>query len=249
MMVDTENTEEKVDLGLKQLKGLGDVTVKKLGGYGITNLYDLCIRGAREIQEITGADKDTAVGWVLLAKGKLQELGVVRPTDMSVLDLLKYQKDIKKIAIGVESIDDLLGGGMTPEALYEIYGEFGSGKTQYSLTATAVVLANGGHVVWIDCEDTFKPQRLVDILVNRKLVVDEEEALGLLNNLTYRHTPNTEDYEKEEGNMTTYLLDNPTQLVIIDGIIGQYAEEYVGRGTLSGRQNKLRRVMTHIKNL
>lgn len=240
---------EPIDIGLKQLKGLGDKTVEKLANFGITSLYDLGIRGAREIEELTGADKNTAQNWVLLAKAKLEEAGLVRSTQMDVLELLEYQEQIKKITIGVEGMDKLLGGGLSPEALYEFYGEFGSGKTQYCLTAVANVLANGGHAVWFDCEDTFKPMRLVQILVARGLVADEDEAKGLLKNLTYRHTPNTEDYEKEEGLLTSLLVENPTQLIIMDGVIGQYAEEYIGRGTLSVRQNKLRRVMTHLKNI
>lgn len=239
----------KVDLSLSQLKGVGKVTVEKLAGYGVTNLYDLCIRGAREIEELTGADKNTASNWVLLAKAKLEENGLVRNSCMDALELLEYQENIQKITLGVPEIDELLGGGMSPEALYEFYGEFGSGKTQFSLTACANVLARGGHVVWFDCEDTFKPQRLVDIIVNRGLRPNVEEAKELLKNITYRHTPNTEDYEKEEGRITSLLTANPTDLIVVDGVVGQYAEEFIGRGTLSARQNKLRRVMTHLKNI
>lgn len=240
---------EKPDIGIKQLKGLGDVSVKKLAGYGINNLYDFCIRGAKEICEITGSTMDTSQEWVLHAKSKLIELGLARRTDMSALELYDYQENIKKIAIGMDAIDNLFGGGLHPESLYEIYGEFGSGKTQFALTACAVVLANGGHVIWLDCEDTFKPKRLVQILVARGLVADEEEAKELLNNMIIRHVPNTEDYELEEGKLTDYLVKQRAELIVIDGIIGQYAEEYLGRGTLSSRQNKLRRVMTHLKNI
>ena len=244
-----EDIVESIDIGLEQLKGVGKVTIEKLKGFGITNLYDFCIRGAREIEELTGADKTTAQKWTLKAKHTLEDNGLVRSTQMDALELLEYQENIKKIVIGVPELDELLGGGMTPESLYEVYGEFGSGKTQFSLTACANVLARGKNVVWFDCEDTFKPQRLVDIIVNRGLRETQEEAKLLLKNITYRHTPNTEDYELEEGRITEHLIEGNTELIVIDGVIGQYAEEYIGRGTLSVRQNKLRRVMTHLKNL
>lgn len=240
---------EKPDIGLQQLKGLGEATDKKLTGYGVSNLYDLCVRGAKEICEMTGADMDTCQGWVLKAKAKLGELGLVRKTDMTALELYDYQENIKKIPIGMADLDKLFDGGLHPESLYEIYGEFGSGKTQYALTACAVVLASGGHIIWLDCEDTFKPKRLVQILVARELVEDEDEAKTLLANILIRHVPNTEDYELEEGRLTDYLVKQHAELIVIDGIIGQYAEEYIGRGTLSNRQNKLRRVMTHLKNI
>jgi DNA repair protein RadA len=37
--------------------------------------------------------------------------------------------------------------------------------------------------------------------------------------------------------------------VILDGAIGQFREEYLGRGTLADRQNQIARLMTHIKNI
>jgi DNA repair protein RadA len=249
------NTSESVievpkpDIGLQQLEGLGAATDKKLQGYGVTTLYDLCIRGAKEICEITGANQDTCQGWVLKAKAKLEELGLVRKIDMSALELYEYQEAIKKIEIGMKPLDDMFGGGMAPESLYELYGEFGSGKTQFALTACAVVIANGGHVIWLDCEDTFKPARLLEILVERELATDIEEGKKMLSNILIRHVPNTEDYELEEGRLTDYLIEQHAELIIVDGIIGQYAEEYIGRGVLSSRQNKLRRVMTHLKNI
>ena len=47
-------TKLELDLGIKQLGGVGDVTEKKLKGFGVTSLRDICVRGAREISEITG---------------------------------------------------------------------------------------------------------------------------------------------------------------------------------------------------
>ena len=44
------------------------------------------------------------------------------------------------------------------------------------------------------------------------------------------------------------LLGTPT-LLIMDGAIGQFREEYLGRGTLADRQNQIARLMTHIKNI
>jgi len=37
--------------------------------------------------------------------------------------------------------------------------------------------------------------------------------------------------------------------VVIDGGIGQFREEYLGRGTLAARQNQIARLMTHLKNI
>ena len=78
---------------------------------------------------------------------------------------------------GSKSLDGLLQGGIESQALTEIAGEFGSGKSQ--LCHTLCVTANlpkekqglGGNVIFIDTENTFRPERVNQI----------SEALGVLN--------------------------------------------------------------------
>ena len=38
--------KETLDYSIKQLEGLGNVTEKKLMAFGVSTLYDLCIRGS-----------------------------------------------------------------------------------------------------------------------------------------------------------------------------------------------------------
>ena len=45
------------------------------------------------------------------------------------------------------------------------------------------------------------------------------------------------------------MLELRPKLVILDGSVGQFREEYLGRGTLAARQNQLARLMTHLKNI
>ena len=46
------------DFSIRQFKGkgmgLGDVSIAKLEGAGITTVFDVCVRGSMEISEITG---------------------------------------------------------------------------------------------------------------------------------------------------------------------------------------------------
>ena len=55
--IEVEEPKPEVDLSLSQLAGLGAVSEKKLNGFGVTSLIDLCVRGSREIVEITGTAK------------------------------------------------------------------------------------------------------------------------------------------------------------------------------------------------
>ena len=66
--IEVEESKPDVDLSLSQLAGLGAVSEKKLNGFGVTSLIDLCIRGSRELVEITGTAKPKADAWVFEAQ-------------------------------------------------------------------------------------------------------------------------------------------------------------------------------------
>ena len=253
--IDNDMSEEiieevqPVDLSVSQLKGVGAKTEEKLTNFGVTSLLDLCVRGAKEISEITGVAKDTARSWIFMAHKLLEENGLIRKSDMPTKELLTYQLNHRRLKCGAKEVDELCGGGLIPEAVYEVYGEFGSGKTQFCMSTTAETIANGGRVIWIDCEDTFRPSRLVEILKAREYAVDDEEAIDKLDNVMYFHTPTTEQLSGTVDSLSKLMLEKKTDLLVIDGSIGQFREEYLGRGTLAERQNEIARLMTHIKNI
>jgi DNA repair protein RadA len=49
--------------------------------------------------------------------------------------------------------------------------------------------------------------------------------------------------------LSPLLTEHKPKLVILDGAIGQFREEYLGRGTLAERQNQIAHLMTHLKNI
>lgn len=247
--LEEDKPEEELDLSLSQLKGLGDVTEKKLNGFGVTSLIDLCVRGSKEIAEITGVTKSTTDTWCMGSHKLLEEKGIIRDSSMSVLDLLEYQKNFDVLKTKCNALDDLFNGGLEPEATYEIYGEFGSGKTQFCNTLTVEAINDNDNVVWIDCEDTFKPRRIMEILQARGYADDEEEAKDMLGRITYFYCPNTEQMMGTVNALSDLLIEKKPRLVVLDGAIGQFREEYLGRGTLAERQMQIARLMTHVKNI
>ena len=174
----------ELDLSVSQLDGVGAVTQKKLETFGVKNLIDICVRGSREVSEITGVSKATTDTWVFKAQKLLEENEMIRKSDMGVMDLMDYHEQLPTVSTGCTEVDDLMGGGVRPEATYEIYGEFGAGKTQFCNTLTCNAIAEDGNVIWIDCEDTFKPRRIVEILMAREEIT-QEDAKEKLNNITY----------------------------------------------------------------
>jgi len=238
-----------MELNIDQLEGVGPVTVKKLKEFGVTSLIDICVRGAKEISEITGTAKSKADSWVFKSQKILEDNKIIRKTDMTTLELLEYQRNIDTLPVKCKAVDELMGGGVKPECTYEVYGEFGSGKTQFCLALAVEAISQEKNVVWVDCEDTFRPRRVVEILREREYAKDDKEAEKYLNRIKYYFTPNTEQLMGTINALSDVITEYKPRVVIIDGSIGQYREEYLGRGTLAARQNQIARLMTHLKNI
>ena len=171
-----EDIKEELDLSVSQLGGVGAITAKKLNEFGVTSLVDVCVRGSKELSEITGVAKVKTNVWVTESKKILEANNMIRKPDMDTLELMEYQEKLFTLGTKTE-VDTLLRGGVKPECLYEVYGEFGSGKTQFCLTLSAEAISQGHEIVWIDCEDTFRPRRLAEIIVARGYAIDEELSL------------------------------------------------------------------------
>jgi DNA repair protein RadA len=244
-----DETQTPIEMGVDQLKGVGSVTQKKLETFGVTSLIDLCIRGAQEIKEITGVAKPTCDSWVFQSQKLLEDNGLIRRSDMKTTELWEYQKAYPVISTKCDEVDNLISGGVRPEATYEVYGEFGAGKTQFCNSLTVETIHDGNNVIWIDCEDTFKPNRIAEMLKAREYAEDDEEVSEYLDQITYLYCPNTEQLMGTINGLSKILSDKKPTLVVLDGAVGQFREEYLGRGTLAERQMQIARLMSHIKNI
>lgn len=98
--------------------------------------------------------------------------GMFAPTPMSALNLYE-SRDV--LSVGLPSLDTALGGGLRKNWLVEIVGEAGSGKTQWALTIASQLLLKKGTVYWIDTENTFRPDRMLQMLHG-----DQESLSSLL---------------------------------------------------------------------
>lgn len=247
--IETDIKPKEIDFSVTQLEGVGAMTEKKLTEFGVTSLIDICIRGAAEVAEITGVAKAKADSWVFSSQKLLEDAGLIRKSDMGTIELMEYQDNYPTLQCKCEDLDNLFGGGVKPEATYEVYGEFGSGKTQFCNSLTTEAIHDEKNVIWIDCEDTFKPKRIVEILMAREYVEDKEEAKPYLERINYFYTPNTEQLMGTINSLSAIMQEKKPRLLVIDGAIGQFREEFLGRGTLAARQNQIARLMTHLKNI
>ncbi|CAI9832151.1 DNA repair and recombination protein RadA [Nitrosopumilaceae archaeon] len=228
------------DLRIDSLEGVGPVTTRKLSDAGVHSIMDLIVRGPVEIAEITGMDKDMAEKTVNKARKHLVEGGQLAKDFVSAAEIYKHRQSIGKITTGTNCLDTLFDGGLETQALTEVYGEFGCGKTQFAHTMSVMVQKPkeegglAGSVLYIDTENTFRPERIVSIAKAHGM--DPERVLDRIIVARAYNSAHQVLILEEAG---TVIKENDVKLIVADSAVGLFRSEYLGRGTLSARQQKL----------
>lgn len=97
------------------------------------------------------------------------------------MQIFEKRKAIKRISTGSRTFDTLLQGGIESMSITEAFGEFRTGKTQLSHTLAVTAQlprAQGGgqgKVLFIDTENTFRPERIKSI--SERYNLDPEQVL------------------------------------------------------------------------
>ena len=231
--------EEKREYNVEDLPGVGEATAEKLRDAGYTDLLELAVASPKDLAEKVGIGAGVAQKIVIAAR-KYANVGDFETGDM----IFERRKNIAKLTTGSQVLDQLLGGGLETQAITEFFGEFGSGKTQIMhQLAVNVQLPREkggleGHAVFIDTENTFRPERIKQMA----------EALGLdpvevLKNIHVARAFNSSHQmllvEKAKDLAEKY----PVKLLIVDSLTAHFRVEYVGRGTLHERQQLLNKHM------
>jgi len=233
---------DELELRLDSLAGVGPVTTRKLNDAGVHSIMDLIVRGPVEVAELTGMDIDTAGKLVEKAREGLVEGGLIAKDFVSASELYKKRLSIGKITTGTECLDTLFEGGVETQALTEVYGEFGCGKTQFCHTMAVQVQKSkeegglGGGVLYMDSENTFRPERIVSIAKANGM--DPEKVLD---NIIVARAYNSSHQMLILEEASSMINENNIKLLVSDSAVGLFRSEYLGRGTLATRQQKLNR--------
>ena len=169
--------EPEVKVSIEDLPGVGPATAEKLREAGFDELLAIAVMSPSELAE--QAELGEAVASKIIAGAKkMANIGGF----VSGGALLDRRREVLKLSSKVQSIDDLLGGGFETQALVEVYGAFGSGKTQIghqlAVNCTLPVSEGGldGDIFYIDTEDTFRPERITQMA--RGLGLDPDAVLS-----------------------------------------------------------------------
>jgi len=217
-----------------ELDGVSSTTLAKLRKAGLTTYEAIAVTPSREIEELTGMGADTAQKVNQLAREKIDQ-GFIPATEV-----LEQRKLMLRCNTGSPDLNRILGGGIETSAITELIGEFGSGKTQLCFTLS--VLAQqpieqggyGGKICVIDTEGTFLPERIKQIAEVRGF-----DATTVLQNVLIARAYNSEHQTILIKNLPQVVQENHAKLVIVDSMIGHFRGEFIGRATLSDRQQKI----------
>ncbi len=229
--------------GIDSLPGVGAATAEKLREAGFDSLMSLAVASPAELVEVCAIGESVAKRIINIARSKLDmgfETGI---------DLLKRRQDVIRLSTGSKAFDTMIAGGFETGGISEVYGEFGSSKSQIAhVLAVRTQLptdkgGSNGSVIFIDGESTFRPERIKQIA--EALKVDPVEALK---NISVARAFNSDHQmliaEKAEDLIKQKMAtDRPVRLVVVDSLTSHFRADFVGRGQLADRQQKLNKHM------
>ncbi|MEM3374435.1 MAG: DNA repair and recombination protein RadA, partial [Candidatus Woesearchaeota archaeon] len=241
-MSQKNNNMETEDLTVMDLPGVGPATAEKLSNAGYEDLMAIAVATPGELVEAAEITEAAAKKIIYAARSALK-MGFESGTD-----ILKKRQNILKISTGSKNLDNLLGGGFETGAIVECFGEFGSGKTQIAHSLAVQCQKNDptAVAVFIDTENTFRPERIIEIAKGNNLDPDK-----VLANIKVARAFNSDHQmllaEKIAELITKQGLN--VKVVIVDSLTAHFRAEFIGRGTLAERQQKLNKHMHDLLKL
>lgn len=241
-------TDKKKEYTVSDLPGVGPTTAEKLAAAGIDTLLAVAVSSIGVLTEEAGVSESVARKMIQAARDML-DMGFDTADT-----ILEKRKTVTKIKTGSDSFDEVMGGGFETGAITECFGEFGSGKTQVAhqlavnVQVPQDIIGEDGEptgekkpaykVIYIDTENTFRPERIIQMA--EKVGLDGNEALK---NIKIARAYNSDHQMLLAEKAEDLLKSGEYKLLVVDSLTAHFRAEFIGRGTLSERQQKLNKHM------
>nr|BAB83902.1 homologue of the bacterial recA and yeast RAD51/DMC1 [Aeropyrum pernix] len=229
---------------ITDLPGVGPTTAQKLMEAGYTTLEAIAAATPQEVSQATGIPILTAQKTVDAAR---EALNIDFKT---AYDLKIESMNIKKITTGSRNLDELLGGGIETKTITELFGEFGSGKTQicHQLSVNVQLPEDKGGLegkaVYIDTEGTFRWERIEQMA--RGVGLDPDEVMK---NIYWIRAINSHHQIAIVDKLFTMVKNDNIKLVVVDSVTSHFRVEFPGRENLAMRQQLLNRHLHQLMRL
>ncbi len=231
--------KETETYSIEDLPGVGPATSEKLKEAGFTDIMSIAVASPKELTDAAEIGESTGAKMILEAR-KLANIGKFETGNV----LLERRAKVGRISTGSKTFDELMGGGFETQSIIELFGEFGSSKTQIAHQLCVNVqlpkeqggMENGAY--FIDTENTFRPERIVQMSEALELNPDE-----ILENIHVARAYNSSHQMLLVEKVIEMSKEKPGGLLIVDSLTAHFRAEYVGRGALADRQQKLNKHM------
>jgi DNA repair protein RadA len=236
-----EEKKKKYYKDLEDLPGVGEVTAEKLRAAGYGEFSTIATAMPHELAELAGISVEAAKKAIEAAKSTV-DIGFETADTV-----YERRKSIIRIKTGSSTLDELLGGGIETMAITEMYGRFSSGKSQLGFQLAVNVQLPpeqgglGGGVLFVDTEATFRPERIVQLAESQKL-----DPQAILKNIHVARAENSDHQIILVERAEEVIQKHNIKLIIIDSLTSHFRADYLGRGALSERQQKLNK---HVHDL
>jgi DNA repair protein RadA len=227
---------DKID----DLPGVGPAIAEKLRDGGFSDMMSIAVSSPRELSDIADIGEATAAK-IIQAARKTADVGDFE----TGIALLERRSKIGYVSTGSKSFNELMGGkGFESQSITELFGEFGSGKTQivHQICVNAQLPKEKGglesHVFYIDTENTFRPDRIKQMAEAYDL--DPEEVL---NKIHVARAYNSSHQMLLVEKVIELSKEYPARVLIVDSLTSHFRAEFVGRSALADRQQKLNKHM------
>ncbi|MBI3033379.1 DNA repair and recombination protein RadA [Candidatus Woesearchaeota archaeon] len=222
--------------GLESLPGVGAATAEKLRLAGFDTVMAIAVATPGELVNAAGISEVVARKLIQASRSSI-DMGFE-----SAEDILKKREQVIRLSTGSNAFDTILAGGFETGAITECYGQYGSSKTQvaHQLCVNMIKQIPDAVAVYLDTENTFRPERIIQFA--KGVGLDPERVLKQIKVArAYNSDHQMVLAEQVEELITKKNLN--VKLIVVDSLTAHFRAEYVGRGTLADRQQKLNKHM------
>lgn len=229
---------------LEDIPGVGKKISEKLEEVGFTDPMAIAVSSPRELSSIAEIG-DVQASKIISHVRQMLEIGFETADK-----ILKKKMEAAKITTSSKALDNILGGGIETQAITEFFGEFASGKSQVGFQlAVNVQLPKekgglGKGCLFIDTEHTFSPTRIASIAKAQKLDPDQ-----VLKNVYVARAYNSEHQMFLIEKAQEMIKEKKIGLIVIDSLMSHFRADFVGRGELASRQQKLNKHLHALQRL
>jgi RecA/RadA recombinase len=230
---------------IEDIPGVGPAIAARLRAAGYTELMVIAVASPKDLSDECEVGERKAMDIIEGAK-LCVDIGGFETND----PILERKRGVKKLKTGSIAFDELMNGGLETQSIVEIFGKKRSCKTQMCLQLAVNAMLpeyDGGldsDVVFIDTQGNFVPEKMMQMATGVGL--NPQAALKRIH-VGKALNSNHQTLLVEEA--TELLKKHSIRLIIIDSFTSHFKEEYIGRGMLAEKQQRMYRLMYELLDL